>query len=97
MGGLRELVAPSTVMGLSIYLSMPIILRKKMGSRTVTLLNAAAIGILVFLRRQFGDAAPTIYPGTSNAYVANATYIKQRLIYLGVLVGFVVGFLVNAI
>jgi hypothetical protein len=43
------LVALSAVMGLSIFLSMPIVFRKAMSSRTITLLNSAAIGILVFL------------------------------------------------
>jgi zinc transporter, ZIP family len=75
MTNFPELVALSTVMGLSIYLSMPVILRKKMGSRTITLLNAAAIGILAFLLADiFADAAPTIYSGTSNAFVANGSY-----------------------
>ena len=75
MANFAELVALSTVMGLSIYLSLPIILRKKMGSRTITILNSAAIGILVFLLADiFSDASPTIYSGTSNAYVANGPY-----------------------
>lgn len=75
MANFVELVALSTVMGLSIFLSMPIILRKKMGSRTITLLGSAAIGILIFLLADiFSDAAQTIYSGTSNSYVANWTY-----------------------
>ncbi|HXQ79001.1 MAG: hypothetical protein WB788_07750 [Thermoplasmata archaeon] len=75
MANFPELVALSTAMGLSIYLGLPVILHKKMGSRTITLLNAAAIGILVFLLADiFADAAPTIYSGTSNAFVANGTY-----------------------
>jgi len=75
MANFPELVALSTVMGLSIYLSMPIILRKKMGSRTITLLNSAAIGILVFLLADiFSDASAIIYSGSSNVYVANWTY-----------------------
>jgi len=75
MGNFLELVGLSTVMGLAIYLSMPIILRKKMGSRTITLLNSAAIGILIFLLADiFSDAAPLIYSNTSNVYLANADY-----------------------
>ncbi|MGA8710873.1 MAG: hypothetical protein WB786_06565 [Thermoplasmata archaeon] len=75
MANFPELVGLSAVMGLSIYLSLPIILRKKMGSRTITILNAAAIGILVFLLADiFSDASPIIYSGTSNAYVANGNY-----------------------
>jgi ZIP family zinc transporter len=75
MADFAELVALSTVMGLAIYLSMPIVLRKRMASRTITLLNSAAIGILVFLLADiFSDAAPVIYSGSSNSYVANPTY-----------------------
>ena len=47
------------VMGLSIFLSLPVILSKSMRSRTITFLNAAAIGILVFLLADiFSDVAP---------------------------------------
>jgi len=73
MASFLQLVALSTVMGLSIYLSMPIILRKKMASRTITILNSAAIGILVFLLADiFSDVAPIIYPG--GTYVADWRY-----------------------
>jgi zinc transporter, ZIP family len=73
MASFPELVALSTVMGLSIYLSMPIILYKKMGSRTITTLSAAAIGILIFLLADiFSDVSSIIYPGGS--YVANWDY-----------------------
>ena len=48
-------------MGLSIFLSLPVILAKGMRSRTITFLNAAAIGILVFLMADiFGDVAPLV-------------------------------------
>ncbi len=75
MANFPELVALSTVMGLSILLSLPIILRKRMASRTITLLNSAAIGILIFLLADiFADAAPVIYSNPSNTFVANPTY-----------------------
>ena len=75
MANFPELVALSTVMGLSIYLSLPVVLHKRMASRTITLLNSAAIGILVFLLADiFSDAAPVIYSNSSNLFVANATY-----------------------
>ena len=75
MADLPELVALSTVMGLSIYLSMPVVLRKRMASRTITVLNSAAIGILIFLLADiFADAAPVIYSNSSNTYVANTGY-----------------------
>jgi len=71
MANFPELVGLSAAMGLSIYLSLPIVLRKAAGSRSVALLNAAAIGILVFLLADiFGDAMMTLYPNGS--YVANA-------------------------
>ena len=48
-------------MGLSIFLSLPVILSKSMRSRTIVFLNAAAIGILVFLLADiFSDVAPLI-------------------------------------
>jgi len=75
MASLPELVGLSTVMGLAIFLSLPIILRKRMGSRTITLLNSAAIGILVFLLADiFSNAAPVIYSGTSSVFLANGGY-----------------------
>jgi zinc transporter, ZIP family len=55
-------------MGLSIFLSLPVILAKGMRSRTITFLNAAAIGILVFLMADiFGDIAPLV--ASSQAYL----------------------------
>ena len=66
----------SLVMGLSIYLSLPIILRKKTGEKTLKLLNAAAIGILVFLMADvFSNAASVLYVKESlYGYGASPTY-----------------------
>jgi zinc transporter, ZIP family len=51
----------TALMGLSIFLSLPVILAKSMRSRTIVFLNAAAIGILVFLLADiFSDVAPLI-------------------------------------
>jgi zinc transporter, ZIP family len=70
-----ELVAISAVMGLSIYLSLPIVLAKSVASRTIILLNAVAIGILVFLLADvFSDAATIIYTNPASPYLANWTY-----------------------
>ncbi len=75
MSDLPTLVALSFAMGFSIFLSMPVVLRKSMASRTITLLNAAAIGILVFLLGDiFSDVAPTIYSNPSSTYLADPTY-----------------------
>jgi zinc transporter, ZIP family len=81
MGGFLELIALSCVMGFSIYLSLPIVLKKAVRSRTITLLNAAAIGILIFLLADiWGDVAPTIYSNPSNPYVASPTYFAIFLV-----------------
>lgn len=73
MANFPELVALSSVMGLSIFLSMPIVLGKSYASRTITLLNAVAIGILIFLLADvFGDVAPTLFSSPSNGgYLAD--------------------------
>jgi zinc transporter, ZIP family len=75
MADFPTLVALSAVMGLSIFLSMPIVFRKAMGSRTITLLNSAAIGILIFLLADlFLDVGPQIYSNPTSSYLANANY-----------------------
>jgi ZIP family zinc transporter len=76
MSNFPELVVLAAVMGLSIFLSMPIVLSKTMRSRTVILLNAIAIGILLFLLADvFSDVAPIIYSNPDNAgYIAVPEY-----------------------
>lgn len=63
----------SLIMGFSIYLSLPIVLRKKTSERTTRLLNAIAIGILIFLMCDvFADVATSLYVGGSlDGYGAN--------------------------
>ncbi len=74
MASFLELVVLSSLMGLAIFLSLPVVLLKAVRSRTVTLLNAAAIGILVFLLADiFSDAAAFLYP--NGALVGNARYM----------------------
>ena len=61
MNDLPTLLALTAVMGLSIFLSLPLIWAKRMPGRTVAFLNAVAIGILVFLLADmFSDVAPLI-------------------------------------
>jgi ZIP family zinc transporter len=68
LGGFGTFLLLVSVMGLSIFLSLPVILTKAARSRTVTFLNAAAIGILLFLLADiFGDIAPLI--ASSTAYL----------------------------
>jgi zinc transporter, ZIP family len=59
----------SAVMGLSIYLSLPIILSKNVGQTKTKLLNAVAIGILIFLIGDvFVDAASSLYNNSLYGY-----------------------------
>ena len=59
-------------MGLSIFLSLPIVYSKRAQGSWAVGLNAAAIGILVFLLADiFSDVAPILYP---SGYVANLWY-----------------------
>jgi len=66
----------SLIMGASIFLSLPVILRKKTGSKTLKLLNAAAIGILIFLMADvFSNAAALLYSkGSLYGYGASPFY-----------------------
>ncbi len=62
-------MALTAVMGLSIFLSLPIVYSRRAHGRWGTILNAAAIGILLFLLADvFSDVSPILYP---NGYVAN--------------------------
>ncbi|MGI0046121.1 MAG: ZIP family metal transporter [Nitrosotalea sp.] len=59
----------SAIMGLSVYLSLPIVLRKKMGDRKIKFLNAAAVGILVFLMADiYSDVGPILLNGSLQGY-----------------------------
>lgn len=67
----------TSVMGLSIFLSLPVVYSKRAQGRWAIGLNAAAIGILIFLLADiFSDVSGIIYPSTATgaSYVANTTY-----------------------
>ncbi len=65
-------MALTAAMGLSIFLSLPVVYSRRAQGRWATALNAVAIGILVFLLADvFSDVSPILYP---NGYVANLTY-----------------------
>ncbi len=65
----------SAIMGLSIYLSMPIIMRKNLAHTKTKFLNAVAIGILIFLIADvFLDAAQVLYNGTLYGYGSSPDY-----------------------
>ncbi len=70
-----ELVLFASAMGLSIFLSLPVVLAKSPASRTTHLLTAAAIGILLFLLADvFSDAATILYTNPASPYLANGEY-----------------------
>jgi zinc transporter, ZIP family len=72
MHGFWVFLAFTAAMGLSIFLSLPIVYSKRAQGRWAVGLNAAAIGILVFLLADvFSDVSPILYP---SGYVANAGY-----------------------
>ncbi len=72
MGDFWIFMALTAAMGLSIFLSLPIVYSKRAQGRWAVALNAVAIGILVFLLADiFSDVAPILYP---NGYVAVASY-----------------------
>ena len=65
-----ELLALAAVMGLSIFASLPIVLRRSRTARLVNFLSAVAIGILLFILADvWSDVASVLYPGGS--YLAN--------------------------
>jgi zinc transporter, ZIP family len=82
-------IALTSAMGLSIFLSLPVVYLKRAQGRWAVGLNAAAIGILVFLLADvFSDAAQKLYP---NGYVADPTYsIVFGVAFAGAFVGLMV-------
>jgi ZIP family zinc transporter len=65
-------MALTAAMGLSIFLSLPVVYSKRAQGRWAVGLNAAAIGILLFLLADvFSDASTLLYP---KGYVADPVY-----------------------
>jgi zinc transporter, ZIP family len=84
MDRLLELLGLSAAMGLAIYLSLPVVLYKATGSKSVTFLNAAAIGILVFLVADvFADAATLLYTNPTNPYLASPIRVAYFVAAVG--------------
>jgi ZIP family zinc transporter len=78
----------SAIMGFSIYLSLPIILRKKTSEKTTRLLNAVAIGILIFLMCDvFSDVAPSLY-GSGALYGYGAVPLLSAIFVAALAIGF---------
>lgn len=78
-----ETLVLSTIMGLSIFVSLPIVLHKGTGERRTTLLTAVAAGILIFLMGDvFSNAAASMYNGSLYGYgssVANDAIFSVSL------------------
>jgi zinc transporter, ZIP family len=73
MGDFWIFMGFTAAMGLSIFLSLPIVYSKRAQGRWAVGLNAVAIGILIFLLADvFSDVSSILYPGGS--YVANTSY-----------------------
>ncbi|HUI00310.1 MAG TPA: hypothetical protein VLX56_01625 [Nitrososphaerales archaeon] len=69
-----ETVLLSAIMGLSIFLSLPIVLHKNTDARRTKLLTSVAIGILIFLMGDvFTDAAASLYNGSLYGYGSSPT------------------------
>jgi ZIP family zinc transporter len=79
-------MALTSVMGLSIFFSLPVVYSKRAQGRWAVVLNAAAIGILVFLLADiFSDVAPILYP---SGYVADFGYsVAFAVAFVGAFVG----------
>jgi zinc transporter, ZIP family len=86
-----ETVLFSAVMGLSIYLSVPLLLNKGTGEAKMKLLVAVAIGILVFLIGDvFLNAAGSLYNGSLYGYGSSPVY--DAIFTLSMIAGFMVLF-----
>ncbi len=65
MGDFLGTILFSLIMGLSIFISLPIVMHKKTSERATRLFNSIAIGILVFLIADiFSNVASAIYNGS---------------------------------
>ncbi len=70
-----EAIGLSAIMGFSIYLSLPVILRKDQDERRLSFLSAVAVGILIFLIGDvFLDAAGSLYNGSLYGYGSSPSY-----------------------
>ena len=86
MSDLIGTIVFSVIMGFSIYVSLPIVLRKKTSERATRILNAIAIGILVFLICDiFSDVTPSLYTGALAGYGANPglSFIFALALFIG--------------
>jgi ZIP family zinc transporter len=79
----------SAIMGFSIYLSLPMVFKSGTGAGVLKLLNAGAVGILLFLLADiFSNVTPIIYNKSLYGYGSNPLY---DLVFL---LSFSAGFLI---
>ncbi len=87
MVSFAETLLFSAIMGMSIYLSLPVVLRKQMADAKKKLLLAIAIGILIFLMGDvFSDVTPHLYNGSLYGYGSSVFLVTVFTISL--VVGF---------
>ncbi len=78
-----ETILFSAIMGLSIYVSLPLVLSKDMSQMKARLLNAVAIGILIFLMGDvFSDVTPFLYNGSLYGYGSSIFYDAAFMVSL---------------
>jgi zinc transporter, ZIP family len=87
MANLAEVLLLSAIMGMSIYLSLPIVLNTQMGEMKRKMLLAVAIGILIFLAGDiFSDVTPHLYNGSLYGYGSSPLY--DAVFIVSLVVGF---------
>lgn len=90
-----ETLVLSTVMGLSIFVSLPIVLHKGTGERRTALLTAVATGILIFLMGDvFSNAAGSLYNGSLYGYGSSVS--NDATFSFSVAAGFLVLFVAES-
>lgn len=86
-----ETLALSSLMGLSIFVSLPIVLHKGTGERRTMLLTAVATGILIFLMGDvFSNAAASLYNGSLYGFGSSAS--NDALFAIALTAGFLLLF-----
>ena len=88
-----ETLSLSAIMGLSIYISLPLLMNRRMSPSAKRLLLAAAIGILIFLMLDiFSNVAPILYStGAFAGYGSNPVY--DAILTLSIVGGFAILYL----
>ncbi|MFZ1023145.1 MAG: hypothetical protein WAN87_03320 [Thermoplasmata archaeon] len=72
MSDFAVFLALTAIMGLSIFLSLPVVYSRRAQGRAAVVLNAIAIGILIFLLADvFSDATTVLYTSSNGGYLAD--------------------------